>query len=430
MANRTINGATGTLIIVDSDITLTAGVQDAVVICINTQPILITLTGFITPGVTFTIINKTTDISHEIRVQSAVGDKIINELGEQSFIYLDMNIEGHFDYDVMEKKWWLTTVGVSSIAIQSELKMVELAAATIGFVTEYRITDIDYPYLNEQNIDFKISHVNNFELIMTATGPVMYGDGTLNYNSRSVKTFPAITFPLIQVPLSGPDGIYFRFIGISQNGSLEYAETPFNDDQYIVNLGLMLLKKVGGTVTLLDGFSESVFTIPTMAGVNNLQRKAPVFTNLMFKPNGINMQLFYETGRIVAESCNWAAAPDVHERVMPRTLAPFFHILAPNYKLSTTLPPKVQNINSNLWWNGTVVTNIPGIDQISSVQRVLMSTQGDIIVQLGEQLYPTLQDAVDGMSSAAFTELAPPELLFEVCRIALRKTTSNLSDEE
>ena len=225
------------------------------------------------------------------------------------------------------------------------------------------------------------------------------------------------------------DGIFFRFIGYNVNGVVQISTQNFDQNPAVVGLGNLVLKRVAGVTTFLDGAAgpRNVISRPNLAGNNHLARTyAKIASNVIIKPNS-NLTIASSGGYIIGESVNWKNAGDNDARLASTEATQTFVQGSPATLLSTTPPVFITTVDTTQYFNGSALVPLSANGN-ASVQRILLSVAGFYIVQVGETQYTNFQDAKDAVSYATFTPLLPINGSVELARFATTKTCSNLAD--
>lgn len=312
----------------------------------------------------------------------------------------------------------------------SKLQIKELVLATCvpGFITALRIGDPAYPYYEQQNSDFALEFINNSSFRIKPTGPVIFPD-TFS-SDHYIVTFPEQVVQTSSIPLPIGDGIYVRYVGFESNGVLTYSESPLAKDPKAVQLGSLILKRELGVITFLDEVIGSpVRSQPNLASIDNFARTAtPFSTSARALPNGANLSLNLFGGYNVSECIGWGnGTADVHEFSVNSAAAFNFRRVDGGTLARTTLGGLFSVVDPTRYWNGSALTPLAANGN-ASVQRILMTQGGGMLVQFGEFQYTNFQDAIDAMDVAPFTPLLPTSFATELARIAMVKTATALND--
>lgn len=276
-----------------------------------------------------------------------------------------------------------------------------------------------------------LQDISTTVLRVTANDYPAYFSAELNTGiiSDSIKLFPQQDFPLASIPGITVDGIYLRYVAYLADGSLNFSNQSFSQDDNYVQIGRIALKRVAGVVTFIDtvGSPRNVKTTPDLAGNSNLTRLySPLSSDVELEPNA-NMTMNHLGGFVSGASINWGAANINYRTVLAQNPVQFARI-DPSVNTSTTAPPVVTTLVVNNYWNGTALVAVPNNGN-ATVQRVLISDNGAIHIQAGEVVYDNFSEAKDAFSTAPFTEIVPKASYVEIGRIVAVKTTTDLSNE-
>lgn len=277
-----------------------------------------------------------------------------------------------------------------------------------------------------QNADyFTLSDFSNTTLQI---GPI---SGLFFYNepiNSKLKSFPQTDYALsnISMPVSTKRYLYVAYDAL---GAVHTSQVNYINDNNYAGLGTILVKSSAtGVVTFLDTAPSprNVRTRPDIAGYNHLLRKIAGMTSTITPlPNG-NMTMYHDGGNVVGMSVNWGGTdPDERQVVAANPFS--FSRINPNSLTNDVVNPNVTTLVVSDYWNGTAVVPLTGVNN-ASVQRVIVSSNGQLVVQMGELQYATYQDAKDGVSTAPFTSILPEDNYIEICRIVAVKNATDLSN--
>jgi len=434
MSNRELYGngiRGGALVIVDSDYTPTSRLEGAVIQCRALAPITISLTSYAVPGVDFTVCNnQLTDIT----VTSLVGDQFYDSAGAASaFLTLTPGESVHILYDAQTHSWQSSRA--ANIAPLTEvvntarvaLNNLVLAANIAGFQTEFSITDPAYPYADQQNINFTITRLSPTTWRMGATGPVYFpADIFTTGEALVIVTFTQRDVQLADLALVS-DGIFVIYAGIDRLGVIHYSTQAFSSSRDVAQLGYLIVKRVAGVITFLDELTVPPLRAqPTLCSITNYARVvAPLLTTIRATPNGANLNINAIAGSVISECINWGSATP-HENILPARLAASFYRVSAATPVGSTLGSLQTLIDPTQYWNGTSLVTLAGPTN-ASVQRILITPAGAILVQYGEVQYTNFQDAIDSLQIAPFSQILPRTFVVEIARIAMLRSATALN---
>jgi len=246
---------------------------------------------------------------------------------------------------------------------------------------------------------------------------------------EAMVSFPQTDFALAGLGLVA-DGTYIRYIGYDVNGVVQVGTANFFMNQGVAHLGFVMVKRVGGVTTFLDGAAgpRNVHSAPMMASSSLLERAyATNQSNVEVAPNAGGMTFAKRAGVMRSPSVNWHGGANIHElQIAAQTPASFTRI-NPSTASSPALPAASTAFVCNTWWNGvaSVVMAAPGN---ASVQRWLIGIKGGLWLQEGEFQYTNLADAVDNIFNAPFTSIYPFDTYAEVARTAAVRSCTDVGN--
>jgi len=279
----------------------------------------------------------------------------------------------------------------------------------------------------------KIDDTFNFSVLDASTlriapiqHAVFYEQITFGNPLPYVRSFPEIDFDLNSIVV--PDGNYVRFVGISYGGIVSTSDTPFSVEPAICQLGYIYINSIGGVVTFLNATHQQV-AIPELASTSNLDHESDSLScNVLIAPVDTSMQLLNTPGKIVGESVNWPSTRP-NRRIVPAQDPMNFARITPVSYLSTTAPAITNTVVTTDYWNGTALVPL-STNTSASVQRVIITSTGEILLQVGEQEFTDLPTAIISAPLVTFTSPTGTALIFiELCRFAAIKVSTDISDE-
>ena len=243
--------------------------------------------------------------------------------------------------------------------------------------------------------------------------------------NNAVRTFAQQDWPLSNLGLS-TDGFFIRYIGYLENGDVVVSNDNLNSNSNALQLGYILVKRVGGVTTFIDGAAgpRNAHSQPDFAGNTALlEAFATAASDVFVEPKG-SLTVRSSSGLVKGESINWGSG-DVNVRAVGAQDPTTFTTYNPGTMLSTTAPTPGSTVQVTQFWNGTAMQTL-GNNNRASVQRFLVSIRGQFALQVGEVEYSSYQDAIDNINFAPFTELFPQQTFIELCRFASTRGTVNL----
>jgi hypothetical protein len=134
----------------------------------------------------------------------------------------------------------------------------------------------------------------------------------------------------------------------------------------------------------------------------------------------------HTAGSIKGISVNWGMGGNTDERTISAVNPFTFSFRHPGSNSSLTLLSTTV-LDPTLYWNGSALVALTANGN-AQVMRILMSLRGGLVLQPGEVQYTTLAAAKESAIAQSFTEVIPKGSYVELCRIAIRKDTTNLAD--
>ena len=315
----------------------------------------------------------------------------------------------------------------SDAATVTQLRTLTIASLVPGFLTEYNITDPAYPYFEEQNFPFRLERLDATNYRMLATGPLIF-PGTFGAEDN-VISFPQRDVPLSTINVGSSDGIFILYVGIKIDGTLHYSSDSLSTSLNEVQLGVMSIKRVGGVISFLDELVVSpIRTQPNVAGIDNLQRTmTPLGASVYAAPDGASLRIKTTGGFIAGECLAWGDVSNAHQIPVPAQAIRSFYRIDGGSMSRTTLGGLQTLLVPTNYWNGTALVALAANGN-ASVQRVMVTATGGVLIQYGERQYTNLQDAIDDTDNAPFTALFPAAFAVEIARIAVVKTCTALNN--
>ena len=320
---------------------------------------------------------------------------------------------------------WVPATGAwgsitGAIANQVDLRdtLVSLSKAAISTgVTTYQDT-------------VTFTALTDFTLRIGPVAQALYYDQLLPPGSSlggALKSFPQLDYPLASLGIA-TDGIFVRFIGYNFAGAVVVSTSDLAQSTATVQLGYLVVKRVAGVTSFLDGAAgpRNFVLKPQIAGNNPMIRTyLQIASDIIATPNA-NLTFAASAGLVKGESIAWGTSlPD--QRGVAGAAIATFKIVNPGNALAAALPANVTNVQVSNYWNGTASVALTG-NANASVQRVMVSANGLLYVQMGELQYANLADAVSSISAAPFTALLPTGTYAELARFAAVKNAGNLAD--
>jgi len=246
--------------------------------------------------------------------------------------------------------------------------------------------------------------------------------------TTAVKTFPQTDYPLASLGLVA-DGTFARWIGYNQAGTVVASTTSFVNDETVISLGAIVVKRVGGVTSFIDdGGPRSFATLPQMSGFSELERTYLGYeSTVTITPASTNMTLARSAGIIRGISINWTGIGNKNSLDQTAVSGASFIQVNPALASGTVLPGAVTVMTATNFWNGAASVPLANNNN-ASVKRFLLGIKGGLFVQEGELQYTNLDAAVAAYATAPFTTLLAQDLFIEIGRVAVVKNASDLSN--
>lgn len=269
--------------------------------------------------------------------------------------------------------------------------------------------------------------LDNFILRVNAVTKAIFAPLIPTGINNAVRTFAQQDYPLANLGLVA-DGIYIRFVGLDETGLLTFSTNTFKNTTNILQIGYIIVKRVAGVNTFLDGSAgpRNVFTWPGFAGntAAEIEYFTPI-TDIAITPNA-NLTVKNAAGVLKGLNINWGTS-NVNERAKVASNPMSFITINPGNSLAAVLPAPGTAVQVTQYWNGAAMVPLGG-PNVSSVQRFIMTIAGQVFLQVGEFAYANFADAIDAITIAPFTPIVPVDSYVEICRFASRQAATDLSN--
>jgi hypothetical protein len=280
--------------------------------------------------------------------------------------------------------------------------------------------------LRSDETSMVLTAISDTAFTISAISTILFEDEYATDIGTGYKSFAAGGGNLSGI-FTPSDGTFVVFFGYRSDGTIQYRLTDTSPDKTIATLGYLLIKKVGGVITFLDGAAgpRNIVARPDLSGNNPLLLKYAVpASNVFIKPNN-NLTLFNTAGFLKGPSINWGTA-DINQRNILAANPRSFTQLNPVTATGTPFPSSTTTVQTDQYWNGTALVTIA--NNHATVQRFLLGTGGQTVIQTGEADYANFNDAVSAINIAPFTELYPSSTWIEIARFAVVKGATNLQN--
>ena len=247
-----------------------------------------------------------------------------------------------------------------------------------------------------------------------------------------VKSFPLTVIPLNSILISGaplsPDGAHILYLGIDKNGQFIWSKSGFLSSDAILYLGIISVNKQGPVTTFLA--SRDIITSPMVASYSSLERAMLTgTTTCKVVPSGA-LKMILNEGEYRAVSVNWSGPGNRNILQIPGQNPAQFEIIHPLIFNSLFVLPVVTDLDFTQYFDPLLqsVEVVPA--GWATVQKVVLTRNGKILVQMGEEVYPTLDEAYSAVTTAPFTPIDPVESFIEIARIVALKETVDTSNPD
>ena len=275
---------------------------------------------------------------------------------------------------------------------------------------------------------FAISRFDDFTLHINAsqfgiafsqrfkTPPFAPSDGIINIAAQNV--------PLSAIGLA-VDGTYIKFVGIQFNGTILWSDTQFIQSPSVCQLGIVLVKRVAGVTSFID-INRTAITIPDIAAYSNLDTSVGVKATTSISAIPGTLSHSNAQGSLVGISVAWGTTNN-DKKIIPLLNPTTFTRLHPGNALTVVPPATFTVMDPGNYYNGAALVAVPGGANVSTVQRLLFTVNGNFVWQYGQATYANLVAAQNNIQQAVFTNILPEGTFAEVGRMAITKNCSDLA---
>lgn len=242
---------------------------------------------------------------------------------------------------------------------------------------------------------------------------------------RTVTLNPAD--PISPVPAIPVGSSTIKYVGWTMpSDTIVFSDTPYVQSPAVCQLGFIFYQNNGGVYEFVS-VDRTYINMPDVAAYSNLATTTSGVTSTsIVTPVGGGMAMKHTAGVIKGISVNWNLGGNNDERTVTEQNPFTFTFRHPASHLSL-LVTGVTNLVTTDYWNGTAMTPLAAANN-AQVMRVMMSIRGGLVVQPGETQYTTLAAAKENAYAQQYTEVLPKGSYAEICRIAVRKSATNLAD--
>ena len=243
---------------------------------------------------------------------------------------------------------------------------------------------------------------------------------------ESILQIPLTDIPLSGVGLTG-DGVYIRFIGYTDSGNVVYSNATFEVADNVCQLGILLLKVTGGTTSFIDG-TRGIINKPNISLYSNLEiNLVTTQSDVVVAPNN-DLTISNTAGNLKGMSVNWHGTNNDFRPLSSNTITSFTHLSEANALIPTPAPFGTA-VTTNQYWSTSANTLVTlSTSGAASIQRWLVTINGTIALQYGEQEYTSLFEATNNVTIASFLDVLPVGTYAEIGRMVAIRDTTNLAD--
>ncbi len=303
-------------------------------------------------------------------------------------------------------------------AVNNQANLIARAVVNTGFLdvndpfTLYVVNDTT---LGISGSSYGIAFSQRFD-----TPPFAPSEGIVNLTSRTV--------PLSNIGLTADTNV-IKFVGYrASDDSILFSDTNFIQSPSVCQLGIVLVKYSGGTTTFID-FNRNLVTQPDIAAYSNLETTGlGLQSNVVVANNGNDLKIKNSAGNLIGISTNWHGANnDLLPIIASEPSGTTFTYIYVGNSITATPPLTSTLIDPTVYWNGSALVST-GDANSASVQKIMLSINGKVIVQYSEFTYPTFADAANKAYTQTFTELLPLGTAIEIGRLVVTNGATDLSD--
>jgi hypothetical protein len=258
------------------------------------------------------------------------------------------------------------------------------------------------------------------------------------YFESLLSGYPIIELPQHDIALSTislpADGNYIRYVGVDFANTVYWSSQPFASSPTILQLGAVFVQRVAGVNSFMPTYlgNSGVFSKPMLASVDKFaMQMLPNIEQLVNVYPNANLTFRNSEGKVNGLSINWheqqQAGFGVHQIDVPGNAIMPFTPMNAGIANGGAVPPQVTLVDPTRYWNGSSLVALSS-NVRASVQRLLVTWRGILIVQYGEAEYASFDDAVSAIAVAPFTGVFPEGGATEILRMAMKKTCVNLQD--
>lgn len=215
------------------------------------------------------------------------------------------------------------------------------------------------------------------------------------------------------------------YVGISITGAVtQYNDVPSNEDRrdalIFAQLGHTSLTSVASVIDYCSAYGSPFESTRDLIAQLNLINEG----NLL-SANGANLKINKASGFLFGLGINFRTNfKNPNKKAIASATAPTF-----KYRTQTGLGASTSDIAPDSYDLAGAITTIGGSTNRSTNQRVYLFPNGSIVIQYGQVIYNTLQEAIQGVQTEVFVPFSNVrEGAILIGIISLRRTTTALND--
>jgi len=239
-----------------------------------------------------------------------------------------------------------------------------------------------------------------------------------------IKFLTARNIPL---PIFAGTGTAVKYVGWRESDdTILFSNDPYIQNIDICQLGLVFIKWSAGVTSFLDA-TRDVLTVPDISAYSNLETVGiGIKSDVIVGHTGSGMTIKNTAGSVKGISVNWHGANNDFRNVTSANPSNFQR-LSPGNNLTSTPPAIVNTVVVNDYWNGTALVAVPSANN-ATVQAILLTIRGTIVIQVAEQFFADFQSAKDNAATVVFSNVLPIGTYVEIGRLVSKKSTTNLAN--
>lgn len=306
-------------------------------------------------------------------------------------------------------------------AVNFQTNNIARAVVATGFLDttdSFRLYVVDNNTLGISASTFGIAFSNKFKTALQA--PAAPSEALVYMSARTVS--------LSSIGLTGYAKTV-KYVGYEgATDKIVFSDTTFIQSSTVCQLGVVLLKVTNGVTTFLDA-NRNVVTQPDIAAYSNLDTTSTGFkTTVLVKALDADMRITNTSGALIGISTNWHGGNNDSLPILASPVSGLtFSYLYPGMLKMDAAITSTTTIDPTVYWNGTSLVST-GNQQSASIQRILLTIGGKIVIQYGEAKYASLDDAKAAVDIQTYTDILPVGTYAEIGRLIVRQDCSDLTN--